>query len=45
MEKLRFRSLDSDAGLFILEVKDSFVVAIIYVDNVIFCGLVRKASP
>ena len=42
MEKLGFRSLDSDAGLFILEVEDSFVVAVIYVDDAIFCGPSQK---
>ena len=42
MEKLGFRSLDSDAGLFILEVENSFVVAIIYVDDAIFCGPSEK---
>ena len=42
MEKLGFRSLDSDAGLFILKAENSFVVAVIYVDDAIFCGPSEK---
>ena len=38
MEKPGFKSLSSDPGLFLLEEKDSFVVAIIWVDDAIFCG-------
>ena len=38
MEKLGFTSLSSDAGLFLFRNKDSFVIAIIYVDDAIFCG-------
>ena len=38
MEKLRFTSLSSDAGLFLFRNKNSFVIAIIYVDDAIFCG-------
>ena len=38
MEKLRFTSLCSDAGLFLFRNKNSFVIAIIYVDDAIFCG-------
>ena len=42
MEKLGFKSLSSDAGLFLLEEENSFVIAIIYVDNAIFCGPSRE---
>ena len=38
MEELGFTSLASDAGVFYYRGEDSFVVAIIYVDNAIFCG-------
>ena len=38
MEKLRFTSLSSDAGLFLFRNKSSFVITIIYVNDVIFCG-------
>ena len=38
MEKLRFTSLSSDAGLFLFRNKNSFIIAIIYVDDTIFCG-------
>ena len=38
MEKLRFTSLSSDAGLFLFRNKNSFIVTIIYVDDTIFCG-------
>ena len=38
MEQLRFTSLSSDAGLFLFRDKNSFVIAIIYVDDAIFCG-------
>ena len=38
MEKLGFKSLSSDAGLFLLEEGNSFVVAVIYVDDAVFCG-------
>ena len=38
MEKLGFTSLSSDAGLFLFRNKNSFVIAIIYVDDAILCG-------
>jgi len=39
MEELGFTSLTFDAGVFIYRSKDgSFVIAIIYVDDAIFCG-------
>ena len=38
MEKLGFISLSSDAGVFLYRNKDFFVIAIIYVDDAIFCG-------
>ena len=38
MEKLGFTSLSSDAKIFLFRNKDSFVIAIIYVDDTIFCG-------
>jgi len=39
MEKLGFTSLSSDAGLFLYEDKEgNFVIAVIYVDDAIFCG-------
>ena len=38
MEKLGFTSLSSDAGVFLYRSKDFFVIAIIYVDDAIFCG-------
>ena len=41
MEKLGFKSLNSDAGVFILKINGSFVIAIIYVDDAIFCGPIK----
>ena len=38
MEKLRFTSLSSGAGLFLFRNKDSFVIAKIYLDDTIFHG-------
>jgi hypothetical protein len=39
MEKLGFKSLSSDAGIFIYQDKDGrFVIALIYVDDAIFTG-------
>ena len=38
MEKLRFTSLSSDAGLFLFRNKNSFVITIIYINDAIFCG-------
>ena len=38
MEELGFTSLASDAGVFYYRGEGSFVIAIIYVDNAIFCG-------
>ena len=39
MEKLGFKSLSSDAGIFLYETKDGkFVIAIVYVDDAIFTG-------
>ena len=41
MEELGFKSLSSDAGVFIFRGEGSFVIAIIYVDDAIFCGPVE----
>jgi hypothetical protein len=38
MEELGFISLSSDAGIFLYRKGTSFVVAVIYVDDAIFCG-------
>jgi hypothetical protein len=38
MEELGFKSLSLDAGVFLYRNKESFVIAIIYVDNTIFMG-------
>jgi hypothetical protein len=38
MKDLGFTNLKSDAGLFIYRDNESFVIAIIYVDDSIFCG-------
>ena len=38
MEELGFTSLASDAGVFYYRGEGSFVVAIIYVNDAIFCG-------
>ena len=38
MEELGFTSLASDTGVFYYRGEGSFVVAIIYVDDAIFCG-------
>ena len=39
MRELRFEHLKSDAGIFLFKQKGSWmVVAIIYVDNALFCG-------
>ena len=41
MEELGFKSLSSDAGVFIFRGEGSFVIAIIYVDDAIFCGPIK----
>src|ERR1700688_110152 len=38
MEELGFKSLSSDAGIFIYRNETSFVIVIVYVDDAIFCG-------
>ena len=38
MKELGFEGLISDAGLFILKNKHGFVIAVIYVDDALFCG-------
>ena len=38
MEELGFEGLISDAGLFILRNKHGFVIAVIYVNEALFCG-------
>ena len=38
MEILGFKSLTSDAGLFIYKSNQGFVIAVIYVDDALFCG-------
>src|SRR6202789_2948584 len=38
MEELGFTSLSSDAGIFLFRNKESFVIAVIYVDDAIFLG-------
>ena len=38
MEGLGFTCLNSDAGLFLFRNKKSFVIAVIYVDDSLFCG-------
>jgi hypothetical protein len=38
MKELGFESLKSDAGLFIYKSKNGFVIAVIYVDDALFCG-------
>ena len=38
MEELGFTSLASDVGVFYYRDEGSFIVAIIYVDDTIFCG-------
>ena len=38
MEELGFTSLASDAGVFYYRGEGSFIVAIIYVNDTIFCG-------
>ena len=38
MKKLGFRRLNSDAGLFIFNSRDDFVIAVIYVDDAMFFG-------
>jgi hypothetical protein len=38
MKELGFEGLKSDAGLFIFRDKRGFVIAVIYVDDAIFCG-------
>jgi len=38
MEELGFVSLSSDAGVFIKRDRNSFIIAIIYVNDAIFCG-------
>jgi hypothetical protein len=38
MKELGFEGLKSDAGLFIFRNKHGFVIAVIYVDDALFCG-------
>ena len=38
MKELGFEGLTSDAGLFIYKDKRGFVIAVIYVDDALFCG-------
>ena len=38
MKELGFEGLISDAGLFIWRNKQGFVIAVIYVDDALFCG-------
>ena len=38
MENLGFTCLNSDVGIFIFRNKDSYVIAVIYVDDTLFCG-------
>ena len=38
MEKLSFISLSSDAGIFLYQKNGEFVIAVIYVNDAIFCG-------
>ena len=38
MKDLGFEGLKSDAGLFIFKNKHGFVIAVIYVDDTLFCG-------
>ena len=38
MQQLGFTSLSSDAGLFLFRNKNSFIIAITYVNDAIFCG-------
>jgi hypothetical protein len=42
MEGLGFTCLNSDAGIFIFRNKDSFVIAVIYVDDALFCGPLKS---
>ena len=42
METLGFKSLTSDAGLFIYKSNQGFVIAVIYVDDTLFCGPSRS---
>ena len=38
MKELGFEGLVSDAGLFIFRSEHGFVIAVIYVDDALFCG-------
>jgi len=42
MEGLGFTCLNSDAGIFLYRNKESFVIAVIYVDDSLFCGPLTK---
>ena len=42
MENLGFTCLNSDAGIFIFRNKDSYVIAVIYVDDALFCGPLKS---
>src|SRR6202789_1375405 len=42
MEKLGFVSLSSDAGIFLYRKNGSFIIAVIYVDDAIFCGPLKE---
>ena len=42
MENLGFTCLNSDAGVFIFRNEDSFIIAVIYVDDALFCGPLKS---
>jgi len=48
MKKLDFKQLKTDSGLFMYKKGNTIVIAIIYVDNALFCGpskaLVKKVK-
>ena len=42
MEDLGFTCLNSDAGIFIFRNKDSYIIAVIYFDDALFCGPLKS---
>ena len=38
MSQLGFKQIQSDAGIFIHKTKSAYIVAVVYVDDTLFCG-------
>ena len=38
MSQLRFKQIQSDASIFICKTKSTYIIAVVYIDNALFCG-------